>query len=265
MKYDRVMEMPSHNPDVDEVVRIARLCAQVILENGGETYRAEETVDRICGAFGYEADVFATPTGVFITVSKDGAGTSTTIRRIRRRRANLQSVETVNSVSRSLTAGKISAEDALGTLHALSEQKAESNALFIVSAGLASAFSALLFKGSAYDFIAAALCGMLVQLVSGYIKMADFFNFAVSVLGGLLIGAWSVAFVKITGVGDLQKIITGAIMPLLPGIPMTNAIRDTMRGDLLSGVARGAEALLIAVSLAFGAGVALKIYLQFLH
>ena len=43
-------------------------------------------------------------------------------------------------------------------------------------------------------------------------------------------------------------------MPLLPGLAMTNAIRDTIRGDLLSGIARATEALLIASSLAAGAG-----------
>ena len=56
----------------------------------------------------------------------------------------------------------------------------------------------------------------------------------------------------------LKLIIIGAIMPLLPGLAMTNAIRDTMRGDLVSGVARGAEALLVAVALGTGAGLVLK-------
>ena len=45
------------------------------------------------------------------------------------------------------------------------------------------------------------------------------------------------------------------MMPLLPGLAMTNAIRDTIRGDLISGIARATEALLVASSLAAGVGV----------
>ena len=257
--------MPQEYRNIDEVIKIAKLCAKIILENGGETYRAEETVYRVCTGLGFkETDVFAIPTGVFITISKDGVSTSTTLKRIRKRGANLQAIETVNSVARQLTAGNVTTGHALEILRALPEEKAGENNLYVAAAGFASGFSALLFKGSIADFIAAAICGMIVQLVARYIKTVDMYNFAISIFGGFIIGVCSVAFVKLTGRGDLEKIITGAIMPLLPGIPMTNAIRDTMRGDLLSGVSRAAEALLIAVALAFGAGVVLKLYFKFM-
>jgi uncharacterized membrane protein YjjP (DUF1212 family) len=60
--------------------------------------------------------------------------------------------------------------------------------------------------------------------------------------------------------GAQEPVITGVIMPLLPGLAMTNAIRDTMRGDLISGLARSAEALTSAVLLS--AGVAAALYIR---
>jgi uncharacterized membrane protein YjjP (DUF1212 family) len=54
---------------------------------------------------------------------------------------------------------------------------------------------------------------------------------------------------------NYNSIIVGCMMPLLPGLAMTNAIRDTIRGDLISGIARATEALLVASSLAAGTGV----------
>lgn len=251
--------------DVNEIVIIARLCARIILENGGETYRAEETVFRLCRAFGFDdTEVLALPTGVFITVSKDGANAATALKRIRKRSFNLRAIETVNSVARQLIDGKITTQEALTRLRAIYEEKPRKMIVPIMAAGLSSGCFALLFWGSAFDFFVATLCGMLVQLVASLIKTEDMFNFAISFLGGILIGAISVASVKISGMGSLDKIITGAMMPLLPGIAMTNAIRDTMRGDLLSGVARAGEALLTAVSLAFGVGLMLTLYLKFL-
>lgn len=254
------------SPNRSEVVKAVKLCVKIILENGGETYRAEETVNRICRACGYEeSDVFATPTGVFLSVSKAGEASETCVIRIRKRGVDLQAIDCVNTISRWLTAGRLDIGGAMKALQAIGEKRAENVWLAALAAGLSSGFFTLLFRGGLFDFFAAVLCGFLVRLMASLIKTVDMFNFTISLLGGFLIGVGSVLCVELSGMGDLDKIISGAMMPLLPGISMTNAIRDTMRGDLVSGVSRAAEALLIAVSLAFGAGVVIKIYFQFLH
>ena len=43
----------------------------------------------------------------------------------------------------------------------------------------------------------------------------------------------------------LDPIIIGSIMPLVPGVAITNAIRDTIQGDLVAGNSRATEAFLI--------------------
>lgn len=255
----------SDNQKNKKIVYIAKLCARIVLENGGETYRAEETVVRICSAFGFEeADVFAIPTGIFIAASKDGISTSTTITRITKRSVNLDAIEKANDISRRLVDRTITTDEAIACLKDIYYRKPSKKIIPVILAGLSSGFFSLLFRGSVFDFIAAAIGGMLAQFAASFIK-TDLANFAGNILGGLLIGLSSILFVNFFGVGSLEKIITGAITPLLPGVPMINAIRDTMRGDLLSGVSRGAEALLIAVELAFGVGIVLKFYFQFVR
>ena len=54
---------------------------------------------------------------------------------------------------------------------------------------------------------------------------------------------------------EIDKIIIGSVMPLVPGLLITNAVRDLMSGHLVSGMSKGAEALLTA--LAIGGGIAL--------
>ncbi len=58
----------------------------------------------------------------------------------------------------------------------------------------------------------------------------------------------------------MNVIIIGSIMPLVPGVAFTNAIRDTIEGNLVSGVSRAVEALIVAASIATGVGVILKLY-----
>ncbi|MFQ7474032.1 MAG: threonine/serine exporter family protein, partial [Anaerovoracaceae bacterium] len=57
-----------------------------------------------------------------------------------------------------------------------------------------------------------------------------------------------------------EPIIIGSIMLFVPGVAITNSIRDFLSGDMLSGIARMTEAVLTAVSLAAGAGVMLKLW-----
>ena len=85
-------------------------------------------------------------------------------------------------------------------------------------------------------------------------------QFMTSLVGGLVTAIIALSAVTLFNKGNVELIIGGAIMPLLPGLAMTNAIRDTMGGDLVSGVARGAEAVFIATGLAVGVGVILKIF-----
>ncbi|MDE8735358.1 threonine/serine exporter family protein, partial [Eubacteriales bacterium DFI.9.88] len=57
-----------------------------------------------------------------------------------------------------------------------------------------------------------------------------------------------------------NTIIIGTLMIFVPGVAITNSIRDFLSGDMLSGLARATEAALIAISLAAGASVIMKIW-----
>ncbi len=76
--------------NVEKLLKTVKLSAQIILENGGETYRAEETINFICKSLGVkEMDSIATPTGIYITISVDGKENNTVVKRISKRTINL--------------------------------------------------------------------------------------------------------------------------------------------------------------------------------
>jgi len=240
----------------NKLLKIIKLSAQIILENGGETYRAEETIKFICKAFGVkEIEAIATPTGIYITISVDGNDNNTIVKRIRKRTINLQKLNEVNNISRQISQQSITLDDALIQLENIENDKSVKTKLSLFYGGISSAFFTVLFGGGVFEFIIALLTGILVTLIIRRFENLHSYQFFSSIVSGLVIAFIAITTTSVAETGNYNHIIVGGIMPLLPGLAMTNAIRDTIRGDLISGIARGAEALLVASSLAAGVGV----------
>lgn len=243
----------------DVAVQAVVLAARTILESGGETYRAEETVMRMCNAFGMpEAEILAFPTGFTLAVRKPDGGTETRVMRIQHRRINLGMINDVNTVSRNAVAGRLTAEEALAAIADLRAHPMppapRQIALFALAAG---AFS-VMFGGGIKECLMCCLVGAVMQACMPLYAIARLPLLLVSLASGVLAAGLSGLLLSLFG-GGQAAVISGAIMPLLPGLSMTNAVRDTMRGDLLSGMARATEALLSAVMLAAGVAVVLML------
>lgn len=248
--------------EINKIIKIVKLEAQIILENGGETYRVEDTVMRICRSFGLiDVEPVVIPTGMFITISHDNLATHTIIKRVRRRTVNLSKIDAANLISRQLTTGRISLDEAIIQLEQIIGDKSKPKILTATASALSAGFFTLLFNGSLFDFFIAALCGAVIQLFSFLLQGEDMSNFIISLTGGIFTAVIAITATQIFNMGNMDLIISGAIMPLLPGLAMTNAIRDTIQGDLVSGVARGTEAIIVAIAIAVGVGVVLKTWI----
>jgi uncharacterized membrane protein YjjP (DUF1212 family) len=112
-----------------------------------------------------------------------------------------------------------------------------------------------LFGGHVLEFFTALITGIIVSMVSRRFENLQSYQFFSSIFSGLIIACIAVFVTFFSKMVNYNSIIVGCMMPLLPGLAMTNAIRDTIRGDLISGIARATEALLVASSLAAGTGV----------
>lgn len=249
---------------VSTLLKVVKLSAQIILENGGETYRAEEITEFICKSFNVkEIDAFALPTGFYITISVNGDDNNTLVKRIRKRTTNLQKLNDVNSISRQLSLHSISLDEALKELELINKDPGNEGKYYIFYAGLSSAFFAVLFGGKVLEFFTALFSGFLVAIVSIFFVNLHSYHFFSNIVSGIIIAFISILVTTLANMGNYNYIIIGCMMPLLPGLAMTNAIRDTMRGDLISGIARAAEALLVASSLAAGAGIVMYLFYNF--
>lgn len=247
----------------------AMLAAVIILENGGETFRAEETAVRICRAAGKpETEVIALPTGIFITVRSESGSSVSSVARIKERAMNLCRVERANAYSREFDSGRMSLEE----LNAKADCTAAFNTwasrpVVALFAGISSAMFTLLFEPSLslsvlFDIAVTFICTFAAEYICTVSRLRSTHQFTVTFIGSAIMALIAALATGISGIGNLGCIIIGAITPLLPGVSLTNAIRDTVMGDIVSGTARLAETVLIAIAIAGGVGIVLAAYVN---
>lgn len=241
-----------------------QLAGRLIMENGGETYRVEETITRMGTGFGLRnVESFAVPSGIFVSYRKKNGEIETAVMRVRRSGINLNRVDAVNSVSRRVARGEMSCEEALNALQAIERRPGElSRPMRMLAAGLSACGFAVMFGGGVADGLVAMLVAALVE---GFFALLDRFHMhaLVTTLAGSLLSAFlPMIFHCWTGLGTVEVMVAGTLMPLLPGLAMTNAVQDTIRGDMVSGLSHGIQAVLIAALVAGGVLLATALYVM---
>ncbi|MBR4360116.1 MAG: threonine/serine exporter family protein [Clostridia bacterium] len=237
------------------------LASEMILESGGETYRAEETVERMCqGLHVPRVDVLALPTGLMLTLTTEDGSNVSRLVRVRDRSTNLERIDQCNSISRKVAAGEMSAREALERLREIRRPQKEHRLLLIGASALSAGSFTVMLGGTWADFIVSFFCGMVVQLVMPPLSRMRVPTLLSSLLAGALTTLMALVGTLAVQAVHVEPVISGAIMPLLPGLATTNAMRDTMRGDLVSGGARIIEAILGVMMLAAGIGLMLSMW-----
>lgn len=239
-----------------EALQVVTLAARTILECSGEIYRAEDTVRRISAELGFEtAEVLCFPTGFTLTVTTpDGESTTRTVR-VSERSIQLAALDEVNRVSRAVVDDAMTAPEALQALKSLRSRPAPNPWFMALAYALSAGFFSVMFSGGVREFAFSFLAGFLLQAVMPHLRRWNAPTPLLSLAGGMLAAGLSLLVLAAFGGGNQEAVIAGVIMPLLPGLAMTNAVRDTMRGDLVAGMARSTEALLSAVMLAAGVAI----------
>ena len=118
----------------------------------------------------------------------------------------------------------------------------------------------LFFGGSLADMFCGGLCGVVVGLCMAFTAHWGG-NLFFRTIAGAAASALAAVVLTAVGLGEhLDQIIIGALMALVPGIALTNAMRDIMAGDMVSGISKAAEALLIGAAIALGTALSLGLF-----
>lgn len=245
-----------------QVIEIALKAGEILLTSGAEIYRVEDTIYRICKCYKVKCEAFALPSGIFITGVGEEKEPLTRIKRIRGRTDDLHKIELVNSFSRELSDNLPEYEDALRTLEQVDGVYSFNYWLRFFASGINASVYTLLFRGSFKDGVAAFLVGILIFLLRDKTVKVSFFHFFEHFISGMVAAGISLVLVKLFPELNLYRIIIGSIVILLPGLALTNGVKDALYGDINSSLFRLSEAVFISMALVAGVWISLSIGLR---
>lgn len=253
----RVLKTEEVNSFANLIAKIGR----VLVQNGAEIYRVEDTINRICHACEGISNINIYATYNMIIVSFTYMGKEyVKMRRIRSYSFELNKVSEINDFSRKFVKGEYTIAEGAKIVEEIGYGSFQSLRNYCIYGGIGAAMLIFNFGGNGLDFIGTLISGFFAVLA--LFKVAEtsfsfFFNNVVAAFVGALL---AVILVKM-GIGsNVEIVITGAMIPLLPGVYFTNAIRDFMVGDLFSGIYASLQSLLVAAGMALGAGIVMYFY-----
>ena len=220
---------------------------------GAETFRVEESISRCLSAYGVQADVFAIPNYLVVSVTREDGHPITRMRRIGSHGNNLDAVEKFSNLSRAICNRKPEPKEGLKWLDYVRSMISHySTPVLYLGYFLGAGGYGLFFGGSWLDSICAGICGMLVGFVNRFLEKRKANSFFQTIASAFLMAmlAYAMGAAGITRNPDAVTI--GALMILVPGLLFTNAMRDIIYGDTNSGINRIVQVFLIAAAIVLG-------------
>ena len=231
---------------------------QARLEAGAEIHRGEDTIYRLCGAYGLgRADIFAIRSLILVTIREDTGRLYTDSRRIYGIGTNMTRLEALNALSRYICRERPTAMEISRRFKESMEKNPVPWQETMFGYMLAASSFACFFGGRLRDGAAAAVLGFLLfemdrHMAGRRLQRFVYIAFCSVILGFLGMGwGW-------TGLGLLpDKIMIGTIMLLIPGMALMNSVRDMLNNNAINGLFSCIDAVLTAGAIAAGFGVPL--------
>lgn len=237
----------------EEVFTLIMDIGELMLKNGAEVHRAEDSIKRMCRAFGAErCDVFVITSSMIVSIHLDDGTVLTQTRRITSTGIDFEKVHRLNQVSRYICREMPDADTIRAEIKDAENCKKYPVWLeYTMYAVIASAFT-MFFGGGAVDGAFSLIIGIIVcMIVKSSEKLVQnklFSNFFSSLIATVLA---YIAY-KLGWITNIDKVLIGNIMTLIPGIGITNAFRDLFTGDSIASALRMIEAVLSALAIAAG-------------
>jgi len=245
-----------------EQVELAVSVGEEMLRNGAEVYRVEDTVKRILIHYGFgSVNVFTVSNGIFVTVDERSERPISYMRSVPSWSVNLGRVAELNKLSRDICEDKHTVDTAGEQLTKIKNMIVIPQWLQVLGTAVGSAAFCFVFGGKLLDMLVAFVDGLALNCFLNYASKRNVSKFIKHILGSILVTILSVvAYHFISGI-LVDKVIIGSIMLLVPGVALTTSIRDFFNGDYLSGSIHLIDALLTAMCIAAGVGMAMKVFM----
>lgn len=236
----------------EDVLEVASEAGHILLENGAEISRVEDTMERISSHYGvHTGHFFVLSNGIFTTSSSNKYAN---VEFIPIRGIQLSKVVEVNRLSYRIAAGKVSLTQARAELDAIRDEPMKPAWEQIVGSAFGAAGFCAVFGGGFMDCAAAFVVGALLYLFLLFVSSRYLSKIVGGICNSLVATLLCLASYRLGFGSSLSNIIIGAIMPLIPGVPFVNGVRDLADSDYIAGTTRLTDAMLGFFCIALGVG-----------
>ena len=233
-----------------QALAIASEAGHILLENGAEISRVEETMERIASYYGVDSkSFFVLSNGIFTTSSFNKYAN---VEFIPFKGTQLDKVVAVNQLSRDIVSGKYTLDEAQARLQEIRTMPPHPVWEQVLASALGSAGFCIVFGGGMLDCAASFVCGILLWLFVLYVTAPHMSKIVGNIVGGLFVTGLCILFHRVGFGHSLPNMIIGAIIPLIPGVPFVNGVRDLANEDYIAGATRLLDALLVFFCIAAG-------------
>ncbi len=243
--------------DYNHLLDMATELGYRLAVSGAETFRVEESINRVMTAYGLSSEVNALPTCVIVSIMSEDGKPLTRMRRIGQHGTDLDGVERYSNLSRLICENTPEPKDALRYFNDTENSRLHyPRVINLLGYVLTAAGFTLFFGGNLTECLISGVCGLLIGIFSGWMDDLGVNHFFRTIITAFLTAFAAYAMGAAFHAANADKPIIGAIMLLVPGLLFTNSIRDIIFGDTNSGIIRLAQVFMIAAAIAAGTGAA---------
>ncbi len=237
----------------NEVLSAAMDIGEHMLKSGAEVYRVEDCIRRICYAYGASSvDVFCITSSMLLSVDFPEEHRISQTRRIETYTTDLERVDRLNQLSRRMCAERSDYASFKKALSEILSVKRYSYLSEMAAFALIAAAFTVFFGGSWQDALISAVIGVILKATVYFASVVNFNRVLSNLISSFTMSVLAFLAVRVGLARSAEMIVIGNIMLLIPGVLLTNSIRDMISGDTMTGILRFAEAIILALAIAGG-------------
>lgn len=254
-------EMKLSEAEKRQVMEAAMRAGHILLENGAEISRVEDTIERICSHYGIESgNAFVLSNGIFMTMGSTQEEYYAKVQHIPVGGAHLNRVAAVNQLSREIVEGRHTIGELEKCLDVIETMPGKRKAVQFLASAVGSGTFCFLFGGDIMDCMASFTSGFLLYVYLLYIGAPKLSKLVGNIGGGALVTFLCMVMYHLGFGHHISSMIIGSVIPMVPGVAFTNAIRDIADGDYIAGSVRMLDAMLVFLGIALGVGLMFTLY-----
>ncbi len=247
--------------DIKEVGSLLLDIGAVLMSSGASSGRIRITINRIAEAFGYNADLLITHRALMISVSdEDQNEFFSSLKRTSPHGVNFTLVSGISKMSWKIVDQKWTVSQIRKDLERMKALPHYPRMVVLLLVSLAGASFCRLFGGGLTEMLVTFVATFAGLFIRQEALKKEFNPYLCVFFGSLVASLISGLSVKYQIGQTPEHAFATSVLFLIPGVPLINSFTDLMDGNIMNGIVRGINGLMIAFAIALGLLASIMIY-----